>query len=537
MKKNTETPGVFARKRALTHLPEPLAAFSALTRNGKTPHTILMESAEPSSRKTQRSMLVVSSALRIVCRDGAVEIAALNGEGAALLPRLGARFERYLDSEGSNADRLRLKLPLPRTMRQLSEKERLKADSSLSVLRGTLALLREDLPDFPKALFLSGVFAYDLVDQFEPLPEAQAGNDFPDYQFYLADRMIVVDHLKKSAYALACSFGGSSVASLNKSLDRIEEDIAKAPSLPDRRLGEKRSACPLADTSCDCDDISFAGKVKALKKRIVAGDIFQIVPSRTFYIPCEDAFAAYRALREINPSPYLFYMNGGGFILFGASPESAVKAEGDTRSISISPIAGTAPRGLFPDGRVDADLDGRLEAGLRLDEKENAEHMMLVDLARNDVARVSRPGTRAVAELLRTERYSHVMHLVSRVVGTLRDELDALHAYQASMNMGTLTGAPKIRAMQLLREHEGKRRGHYGGAIGYLRGDGGFDTAIVIRAALVENGVASVRAGAGIVHDSVPIREADETRRKAEAVLRAIASTRETHEPHQRRKT
>ncbi|MDR1163975.1 MAG: chorismate-binding protein, partial [Candidatus Accumulibacter sp.] len=127
---------------------------------------------------------------------------------------------------------------------------------------------------------------------------------------------------------------------------------------------------------------------------------------------------------------------------------------------------------------------------------------------------------------IRTERYSHVMHLVSRVTGTLRDDLDALHAYQASMNMGTLTGAPKIRAMQLLREHEGKRRGHYGGAIGYLRGDGSFDTAIVIRAALVENGTASVRAGAGVVHDSVPILEADETRRKAEAVLRAIASTR-----------
>jgi anthranilate synthase component 1 len=240
-------------------------------------------------------------------------------------------------------------------------------------------------------------------------------------------------------------------------------------------------------------------------------------------MPCGDPFAAYRALRTLNPSPYMFYLCHDNFALFGASPESSVKVDGKTRRVEISPIAGTRRRGLRDDGSLDADLDGRIEAELRLDEKENAEHMMLVDLARNDVARVSKPGTRHVADLLRTERYSHVMHLVSRVCGELSDGLDALHAYQASMNMGTLTGAPKIKAMQLLRHYEGGRRGHYGGAVGYLRGDGSFDTAIVIRAALVQNGAAHIRAGAGIVHDSAPLLEADETRRKAEAVLRAIA--------------
>jgi anthranilate synthase component 1 len=490
-----------------------------LTEGGKKPHTILMESAEPSSRKTQRSMLIVSSALSITCRGASTEILALNAEGRALLPGIISRLERFHENSDANAARLRL--PLPRDARNLSEKERLKTDSPLTVLRELLALLCEALPEFPKAIFLSGVFAYDLVEQFEALPETGSENTFPDYRFYLADRMIVIDHLAKEAYALACSFGAASSGSLENDLETLEKAIEKSRLPVSEDIAEPDSAA----VSCDCDDLLFSKKVKTLKEHIVAGDVFQIVLSREFSMPCRDAFASYNALRSINPSPYLFYMNGGEFILFGASPESAVKVEGKTRVIAISPIAGTAPRGLLPGGRVDADLDGRLEAGLRLDEKENAEHMMLVDLARNDVARVSKPGTRAVSELLRTERYSHVMHLVSRVTGELRDDLDPLHAYQACMNMGTLTGAPKIRAMQLLRQHEGKRRGHYGGAIGYLRGDGSFDTAIVIRAALVENGVASVRAGAGIVHDSVPIHEADETRRKAEAVLRAIALT------------
>ncbi|MDR1164169.1 MAG: hypothetical protein LBM17_10135, partial [Candidatus Accumulibacter sp.] len=214
---NTETPErACAVKRVLPILPEPLASFSALTKNGKTPHTILMESAEPSSRKTQRSMLVVSSALLVVCRGALVEITALNDEGSALLPCLSERFKTRLVVEALKKGALRLEFPLPRDARDLPESERLKIDSTLSVLRGLLALLREMLPDFPKALFLSGVFAYDLVDQFEALPEAEAGNDFPDYQFILADRMVVIDHMEKTAYALACSFGASNAATLNR---------------------------------------------------------------------------------------------------------------------------------------------------------------------------------------------------------------------------------------------------------------------------------------------------------------------------------
>jgi anthranilate synthase component 1 len=198
--------------------------------------------------------------------------------------------------------------------------------------------------------------------------------------------------------------------------------------------------------------------------------------------------------------------------------------DGPAGTVEVSPIAGTRPRGRGSDGGLDPELDSRLEAELRLDAKEQAEHLMLVDLARNDVARVSRPGTRRVMELMRIRRYERVMHLVSRVQGELADGLDALHACRAVLPMGTLTGAPKRRAMELLREAECGYRGLYGGAVGYLLGNGTLDTAIIIRAAVVRDGVARVRAGAGVVHDSVPLREAEETRRKAEAVLGAIAA-------------
>jgi anthranilate synthase component 1 len=218
-------------------------------------------------------------------------------------------------------------------------------------------------------------------------------------------------------------------------------------------------------------------------------------------------------------------MQDEAFTLFGASPESALKYTQKTRQVELYPIAGTRPRGKFADGSINLDLDGRLELELRTDKKELAEHIMLVDLARNDLARISDAGTRYVADLLQVDRYSHVMHLVSRVVGRLRGDLDALHAYQACMNMGTLTGAPKIQAMRLIYEVEQTKRGSYGGAVGYLTGAGDLDTCIVIRAAYVENGVASVQAGAGVVLDSIAQSEADETRQKAQAVLSAILNS------------
>jgi len=265
------------------------------------------------------------------------------------------------------------------------------------------------------------------------------------------------------------------------------------------------------------------------------GDIFQVVPSRSFSIHCPNPLSAYAKLKETNPSPYMFYLKDSDFVLFGASPESALKYTKQSNEVEIYPIAGTRSRGFNKDGSISKDLDSRLELELRLDKKETSEHLMLVDLARNDVARISEPGTRHVADLLQVDRYSHVMHLVSRVVGQLREDLDALHAYQlredldalhayqACMNMGTLVGAPKIRASQLVRDVEKKRRGSYGGAVGYVNGEGDMDTCIVIRSAFVKNEIAYAQAGAGVVFDSVAQLEANETRQKAAAVLNAIA--------------
>lgn len=221
----------------------------------------------------------------------------------------------------------------------------------------------------------------------------------------------------------------------------------------------------------------------------------------------------------------MFFMQDNDFTLFGASPESLLKYDADSRQIEIYPIAGTRPRGRRADGSLDRDLDSRIELEMRTDHKELAEHLMLVDLAR-----ICEPGSRYVADLTKVDRYSFVMHLVSRVVGTLRKDLDVLHAYRACMNMGTLSGAPKVRAMQLIAESEKTRRGSYCGAVGYFTAHGDLDTCIVIRSAYVEDCIATVQSGAGVVLDSQPQAEADETRNKARAVLRAIATAHHAKE-------
>jgi anthranilate synthase component 1 len=263
--------------------------------------------------------------------------------------------------------------------------------------------------------------------------------------------------------------------------------------------------------------------VQTAKKHILDGDIFQVVLSRTITEPCPDEpLDVYRRLRKLNPSPYMFYLNTPNTILTGASPELNLRVSGTDRpAVEIRPIAGTKPRGKI-NGRIDPDTDFRYEAELKLDRKELAEHMMLVDLARNDIARVSHPGSRMVSEMLTVEKYESVMHLVSNVRGVLRDDLDALSAYLATMNMGTLTGAPKIEAMKIIRRLEANKRGYYGGAVMYLTVDGQFDSCITIRSIQIRDHVAYIRAGAGIVHDSIPSMEYDETQHKAGSCLRAI---------------
>lgn len=506
------------------YVTDPLALYTQLCQHN--PNNLLLESVEIDSKAGTQSLLLVDACLRIECRGHTVRVRALTSNGVQLQRLLEQRLSAVV-TQTRVADELQLDFPA--SDRTLDEDSRLKGSSVLDVLR---TLQRElQCQQGKEALFMGGSFAYDLIASFEDLPQVpQGSNDCPDYCFYVAETLITIDHIKQSTALLACLFGGEQDES------RLDERYAQLTA----RLEAFKQACqqpqPVAQGAkpltgnlhIDKSDKQFCAEVEKLKGFIRRGDIFQVVPSRSFSLPCPDPLAAYRRLKQTNPSPYMFYVQDEGFTLFGASPESAVKFCAASRQVEMYPIAGTRRRGLNPDGSINLDLDGRIELELRQDEKEVAEHLMLVDLGRNDIARISEPGTRYVKDLLKVDRYSHVMHLVSRVVGRLRSDLDALHAYQACMNMGTLTGAPKLRASELIRMVEGKRRGSYGGAVGYLNGAGEMDTCIVIRSAFVKAGLAHVQAGAGVVYDSKPQAEADETRAKAAAVLAAIAASHGT---------
>ena len=499
------------------YVADPLALFSQLTQPND--NSLLLESAEIDTKAGTQSLLLVDSCVRLTCRGLSVQAEALNLNGLAVLERLQSGLPSSVQQQRVSDSLLILNFPAIDT--DQDEDSRLKALSVLDSLRTLLTQLHCEQGQ--EAIFLGGIFAYDLIANYETLPAvAEASNDCPDFCFYVAETLIHIDHRLQRSQLRAVAFGGDHFASEYQRLQTRLATLAERcnhfvkPELP--------AALPLEGIiQTNRDDKAYCADVERLKGHIRKGDIFQVVPSRCFLLPCPQPLLAYRQLKKTNPSPYMFYMNDREFTLFGASPESAVKFETSTRQVEMYPIAGTRRRGLNADGSINLDLDGRIELDLRQDSKETAEHLMLVDLARNDIARISEPGTRYVRDLLKVDRYSHVMHLVSKVVGTLRHDLDALHAYQACMNMGTLTGAPKIRASELIREVEGERRGSYGGAVGYLSGNGDMDTCIVIRSAFVKHGIAHVQAGAGVVYDSRPQAEADETRGKAAAVLNAIA--------------
>lgn len=359
---------------------------------------------------------------------------------------------------------------------------------------------------------LVGVSGYDLVRRFENLPEMAARKGGAELAYVAPSSLLVFDHTTRRCAVL---HDGSEAERL-----AIRRDVVMAlrNAIPVREnpfgtTGFRSGGFSSPQASIGRE--AYMDGVDRIRDYIREGEVYQLVLSSAFTGECTlDPFEVYRALRLLNPSPYMYFFESEGLSVVGSSPEALVKLDG--RHATLRPIAGTRPRG------ADTAADIAHERALLADPKEAAEHVMLVDLARNDVARVSLPGSRSVDRLLTVERYSHVMHLVSSVRGELRPDLDALKAYVATMNMGTLTGAPKLRAAALLSRHENQRRGPYGGAVGYLSAEGELDTSIVIRSAVVRDGVAHVQAGAGIVHDSDPAAEADETRRKAAAVLQAL---------------
>ncbi|MBY5922202.1 anthranilate synthase component 1 [Ferrimonas balearica] len=493
---------------------EPAQVFQALC--GERPHTLLLESAEIDSKADLKSLLLIDAAIELRCIGRSVTLTALSVNGEQLLPFLAEQLAQFSPVLTDSA----LAVTIPELPSGLDEDTRLKAPSPLTVLRTVQQAIQSD-DALAESILLAGSFAFDLVASVEPLPAvAEGANTCPDFLFYLSETALVLDHQARTARLIGAVFGGDKADALaNDKRQRLAALVNRLEQALDPLPQDTPTAEPVAVNQ---SDEAYCAIVEDLKEHVRAGDIFQVVPARRFSLPCPSPLAAYGRLRQLNPSPYMFFMRAADFTLFGASPESALKYDRLTNQVEIYPIAGTRKRGKKADGSIDHDLDSRIELGLRQDQKELSEHLMLVDLARNDVARISQPGTRKVADLLKVDRYSHVMHLVSRVTGQLRDDLDALHAYQACMNMGTLTGAPKVKAAQLLRLAEGERRGSYGGAVGYLNGRGDMDTCIVIRSALVADGIAHVQAGAGVVYDSDPQSEADETRNKAQAVLRAI---------------
>ena len=489
---------------------------------------VLLESADITTKASRTTVAILEASARLTCRGGAVTAEALdvvNGEhagpdGLAALTRL----EEHLGEHVTDRSPGRLTLTLPTSADDdptLEERERLTALSTIEPLR-VLAQAEVDHPHLPLE---AGAFAFDYLSTFESLPEvAQGANTCPDYLFYDARIILVVDHPTREATLVGASVDTADLERRMDALAAAIDSIDNAADVEAPASSTDGAASPVLHAVPTTSDVDFEAVVEEMRGYIADGDVYQVVPSRGFTIACPDALAAYHVLRHANPSPYMFYLAAPDFELFGASPESALLHSARTGRVAIRPIAGTRPRGLHPDGSVDHERDTRLELELRTDAKEVAEHVMLVDLARNDVARVSRPGTRSVQDLLRVDRYSRVMHLVSEVSGELADDLDALDAFRASMTMGTLTGAPKLRAAELIRQAEGVRRGSYGGSVGYIRGDGELDTCIVIRSGFVTDGSALVQAGAGVVAASSPDAEVAETVHKARAVLEAVAA-------------
>ena len=370
-----------------------------------------------------------------------------------------------------------------------------------------------DLPPFAGGAV--GLFGYDLVRWAEPTVGRRENSlGVPDLALMISDVLLAFDHLRRELTILANVYAGDAFEQAYADAVAAIADVRERLSAPVPRV--RREPCDPPQWNSNVGNDGYARGVEVAKDYIRAGDIYQVVPSQRWSADAPvEAFSIYRGLRAVNPSPYMYFLDFEDFQIAGASPEVLVTVSG--RKVLQRPIAGTRPRGTT------LDEDKRNAESLLADEKERAEHVMLVDLARNDLGRVSAYGSVHVDELMAIESYSHVMHIVSEVSGRLRDGVDAMDALRASLPAGTLSGAPKIRAMQIIDELEPDGRGPYGGAVGYLSYTGDLDTCIYIRSALVKDGRVHVQAGAGLVADSDPQYEVDETEAKAAAVWRAIA--------------
>lgn len=437
----------------------------------------------------------------------------------AALSRLGESEEGFLlESVAGGESRGRY------SFLGLEPSGRIEGEGALEDLKERLAASRyspaPELPSFQGGAV--GYVAYDAVRLFEPRVKPGHEEGTPPMAFLVCDKFLVFDNVRGTVTiaVVADASRPNAYAEAMADIDRLYNKTLSAESIAE--VAKRSASRPVSPASPACREMSlettrdeFCATVEKCKAAIRSGEVIQIVPSQKFTTETGASdLALYRALRMINPSPYNFFMRIGGKTLIGSSPEELVKLEG--RAASTAPIAGTRPR-----GSTDAD-DAALERELKRDEKENAEHIMLVDLGRNDLGRVCETGSVKVENLAHVERYSHVMHLVSNVKGTLAMDHDAIDLLKAVFPAGTLSGAPKVRAMELIAEYEKSPRGIYGGAAGYFSLTGDMDFAIVIRTLVKEGNRVTMRSGAGIVADSDPEKEYAETINKAKAVFEAV---------------
>jgi len=456
-------------------LDTPVSAFLKLHRAGEG---FLLESVEGSERWGRYSVLGTEPLMTLRARRGVLEIHH----------RDGTRSIREGDPLACLAD----------------------------VLRPFRKAPVEGLPRFAGGFV--GYLAYDLVRTIERLPDGTVDDlDVADVAGLITDSFILFDNVSHTmkVVSLARVDGGQDLrAAYDRAAKAIETTVERLSGPTSVVKGKTRTGAPVPAVS-NLTPAQYGASVERAREYIRAGDVIQVVLSQRFSQPlASHPFSIYRALRTINPSPYMFYLDLGSEVVVGASPEMMVKVEGD--QVAVRPIAGTVRRGLSE--REDREL---VEAMLA-DPKERAEHIMLLDLGRNDVGRVARIGSVEVVEQMTVERYSHVHHIVSHVRGTLREGMTAFDAFRATFPAGTLSGAPKIRAMEIIDELEPTRRGVYGGAVGYFDFDGNLDTCIAIRTVLVKNGTVYLQVGAGIVADSDPVREQAECEAKAAGVLQAL---------------
>jgi len=494
--------------------------FSRLSNHGASKNSILLESADIITKYGEKSIGSVDPCIKVIGRSEKFEIISLNSLGDEFLKNIVQNLQFCSDLK---IEKKKISGTIKKSSAITSENERLNSKTQADILRAIAFKLVPVYKPFPVYGGLFGCIAYDFIDQFETLPENKKDvlNE-PDYEMNFYNNIFILDHKKEKITFVANALIFDE-QDKDKELKRCQKIIDSYKKVFSKSPNGKKTNYSKRVVSTDTTKEEFEETVSELKKNVFLGDVFQVVPSRTITstFSCEP-LDIYNSLRNLNPSPYMFFFSNEAGILLGSSPETFIKVSGEKRKkIEIRPIAGTKPRG-FVNGLLDADLDSRFEAELKTDQKEIAEHTMLIDLARNDVARVSEAGSRHCDMPYRIEKYSHVQHIVSTVSGTLKANMDALHAYLACMNMGTLTGAPKVEAMKLIRVHEKTRRGFYGGSIGYLTPSGEFDSAIVIRSMTLKGNTAYIRTGAGIVYDSVPEKEFFETEKKARACLEAI---------------